>query len=381
MQSLKSLYRICLAKVTAPSLIGRAGGESVLFLVALFFFASCKKEMVIPRASGRPYEVMVVMSDQAWQAKEGRALFTVLDTDIPGLPQPERSFHISQVDPKRFDQILNIFRNIIIVDINKSIYTKTTMKFTRDKYAMEQIVLTIQSPSANDFADFCFDHGQDIIDFLTKMEMNRLIKELKDKYSKKTAELAKEIFDCEFHAPEEIKSYKKGENFFWTSSNGASALVNICMYSYPYEGPETFNKQYVLAKRDSVMAVNIPGTLPSMHMATDTLCTTVKPIVVHNQYALEARGLWYMENDGMGGPFVSHSRVDTTRNLVIVVEGFVFAPEKMKRGLMRRLEGSLYTLNLPDEQTSPIITTMEEVAVTAEDRRKAREKTPSSLPL
>ena len=375
MQSLKSLYRICLAKVTAPSLIGRAGGESVLFLVALFFFASCKKEMVIPRASGRPYEVMVVMSDQAWQAKEGRALFTVLDTDIPGLPQPERSFHISQVDPKRFDQILNIFRNIIIVDINKSIYTKTTMKFTRDKYAMEQIVLTIQSPSANDFADFCFDHGQDIIDFLTKMEMNRLIKELKDKYSKKTAELAKEIFDCEFHAPEEIKSYKKGENFFWTSSNGASALVNICMYSYPYEGPETFNKQYVLAKRDSVMAVNIPGTLPSMHMATDTLCTTVKPIVVHNQYALEARGLWYMENDGMGGPFVSPSRVDTTRNLVIVVEGFVFAPEKMKRGLMRRLEGSLYTLNLPDEQTSPIITTMEEVAVTAEDRRKAREKT------
>ncbi len=362
-------------KVTTPSLIGRAGGESVLFFLLLtFLLYSCKKEMVIPRASGRPYEVMVVIPDQDWQAKQGRALFAVLDTDIPGLPQPERSFHISQVDPKRFDQILNIFRNIIIVDINKQIYSKTTMKFTRDKYAMEQIVLTIQSPSADDFADFCFDHGQDIIDFLTKMEMNRLIKELKDKYSKKTAELAKEIFDCELHAPEEIKSYKKGENFFWTSSNGASALVNICMYSYPYEGPETFNKQYVLAKRDSVMAVNIPGTLPSMHMATDTMCTFVKPIVVHNQYALEARGLWYMENDGMGGPFVSHSRVDTTRNLVIVVEGFVFAPEKMKRGLMRRLEGSLYTLNLPDEQTSPIVTTMEEVAVTAEDRRKARER-------
>lgn len=347
-----------------------------LFILLLFtsFFASCKKEMVIPRASGRPYEVMVVMNDWEWEAKQGRALFAVLDTDIPGLPQPERSFHISQVDPKRFDSILNIFRNIILVDINKQLYTKTSMKFTRDKYAMEQIVLTIQSPSADDFADFCFDHGQDIIDFLTKMEMNRLVKELKGKYSKKTAELAKEIFDCEFHAPEEIKSYKKGENFFWTSSNGSSGMVNICMYSYPYEGPQTFNKQYVLAKRDSVMAVNIPGTLPTMHMATDTLCTTVKPIMVHNQYALEARGLWYMENDGMGGPFVSHSRVDTTRNIVIVVEGFVFAPEKMKRGLMRRLEGSLYTLNLPDEKTTAIVTNMEEVAVTAEDRKKARQK-------
>lgn len=336
---------------------------SLLFIISLVTTSGCTKDMVVPHASGRPYEVMVVMGDKEWQAKQGRALFAVLDTDIPGLPQPERSFHISQVDPAHFDQILNIFRNIIIVEINKQLYTKTSMKFTRDKYATDQIVLTIQSPTPEEFADFCFDHGQEIIDFLTKMEMNRLIKELHGKYSKKTAELAHELFDCEFYAPDEIQSYKKGKDFFWTSSNGASGMVNICMYSYPYEGPETFNKQYVLAKRDSVMAVNIPGTLPSMHMATDTLCTFVKPIVVHNQYAMEARGLWYMENDGMGGPFVSHSRVDTTRNIVIVVEGFVFAPEKMKRGLMRRLEGSLYTLNLPDEKMSPIVTTMEEVTV------------------
>ena len=363
-----------LHKYILPSLQGRGRGVGLLLLLPLLLLSSCKKQFVLPRASGRPYEVMVVMGDREWEAKQGRALFTVLDTDIPGLPQPERSFHISQVDPKHFDQVLNIFRNVILVDINRQLYTKTSMKFTRDKYAIDQIVLTIQSPTADEFADFCEAHGQDIIDFLTKMEMNRLVKELKDKYSKVTADLAKELFDCELHVPDEIKSYKRGQDFFWTSSNSASAMVNICMYSYPYEGPQTFTKQYVLHKRDSVMASNIPGTLPTMHMATDTLCTMVKPIVVHDQYALEARGLWYMENDGMGGPFVSHSRVDTTRNLVIVVEGFVFAPEKMKRGLMRRLEGSLYTLNLPDEQTSPIVTTMEEVAVTAEDRRAARKK-------
>ena len=57
-----------------------------------------------------------------------------------------------------------------------------------------------------------------------------------------------------------------------------------------------------------------------------------------------------MKDDCMGGPFVSHSRVDTEANKVLVVEGFVYAPEKMKRGLMRRLEGSLYTLMLPEEQ-------------------------------
>ena len=63
-----------------------------------------------------------------------------------------------------------------------------------------------------------------------------------------------------------------------------------------------------------------------------------------------------MKDDCMGGPFVSHSRIDTETNRVVVVEGFVYAPEKMKRGLIRRLEGSLYTLQLPQEQYSLIDT-------------------------
>ena len=93
-----------------------------------------------PSSSGRPYEVLVVVGDSLWQRPAGRALFDVLDTDIPGLPQPERSFRISQTDPQRFNQVLNIFRNIIKVDIAPNQYTQTKMKFTRDVYAQPQVV-------------------------------------------------------------------------------------------------------------------------------------------------------------------------------------------------------------------------------------------------
>ena len=62
---------------------------------------------------------------------------------------------------------------------------------------------------------------------------------------------------------------------------------------------------------------------------------------------MEARGLWEMTTEAMGGPFVSHSRIDTVNNRIIVVEGFVFAPDKMKRTMIRRLEAALYTLELP----------------------------------
>lgn len=333
--------------------------------LTLFILASCEGELVKPAASGRPYEMMVVVDDSLWQRPAGRALFDVLDTDIPGLPQPERSFRISQTDPERFNQILNIFRNIIIVDINDKEYTQTKMRFSRDVYARSQVILRIQSPNEQEFATFVEHNTDRIIDFFVRIEMNRLGKQLKQKHSKLVADLAKEMFDCEFWAPDEIKSYKKGKNFFWTSSNSATAMVNICMYAYPYEGPHTFNKQYVLAKRDSFMKANIPGSMPDMYMATDTASTFVKPITVKHQYALETRGLWQMENDGMGGPFVSHSRVDTVNNRVIVVEGFVFAPEKMKRGLIRRLEGALYTLNLPKEKEEELELNIPEVEITA----------------
>lgn len=335
----------------------------VLFstLCAICFLSSCKDgKFIVPQASGRPYEVLVVMDAQSWEAPEGRALFDVLDTDIPGLPQPERSFHISQVSPKDFNRTLHIFRNIIEVNIDPTQFTTTRMKFSRNVYAEGQVILRINSNSKENFTQYVTEHRQDIIDFFTKMEINRLCVDLRTKYSKLTYDLAKEIFGCELRAPEELKNYKKGKDFFWTSNNAPTGMVSLCMYSYPYEGPETFNKKYILHKRDSVMQANIPGSEPDMYMQTDTAFTDIKPIVVHHKYAMEARGLWYMRNDGMGGPFVSHSRVDTENNRVVVVEGFVFAPEKMKRGLMRRMEGSLYMLLLPEEQPSEVETALEE---------------------
>ena len=332
----------------------------VSLFLGLLLLSSCTKEQLIPQASGRPYEVLVVIDEQTWNEPSGRALFDILDTDVPCLPQSERSFHITQIQPKDLNANFSIFRNIIQVNIDPTQYSRTGMRFTRNKYANDQIVLSINSPSKDDFQQFCVDHKQDVIDFLTRTEMNRLIKELEKKYSKVTYDLAWQIFTCRLHAPKELTSYKKGEQFFWTSNNTASGLENICMYSYPYEGPETFNKEYMTAKRDSVMKVNLPGEKPGMYMKTDSLCTIIKAINVHGGYAMEMRGLWYMEHDAMGGPFVSHSRVDTETNRVIVVEGFVYAPEKMKRGLIRRLEGSLYTLQLPQEQYTTLDTGIEE---------------------
>ena len=60
-------------------------------LLTVLLTTGCTKEALLPKASGRPYEVLVVMDRQMWEAPAGRALFDVLDTNVPGLPQDERS--------------------------------------------------------------------------------------------------------------------------------------------------------------------------------------------------------------------------------------------------------------------------------------------------
>ena len=95
------------------------------------------------------------------------------------------------------------------------------------------------------------------------------------------------------------------------------------------------------------MKANIPGALRGMYMTTDRSTVTTRPIAVQGCFAYEARGLWRVEGDCMGGPFVSHARVDTLHGRVVVAEAFVYSPGTPKRDLVRQLEASLYTLRLP----------------------------------
>lgn len=309
------------------------------------------KSLFTPVSSGRPYEMLVVIDKAMWERPAGRALFNVLDTDVPGLPQPERSFRISNVGPENFGRGFRIFRNIIEVDI-QPIYTQPKIKYSRDSYASPQMIMTIQAPDEESFAEFVTKHRQVIVDFFTKSEMNRQINLLKKEHSEVVSAKVGSMFGCDVWVPADMERYKQGEDFLWASNdrNTSDVSVNFVIYSYPYTDKNTFTKDFFVHKRDSVMKINIPGSKEGQYIATDAEHMDVKNISVKGDYAFEARGLWYMENDMMGGPFVSHARVDRPNGRVVVVEAFVYAPEKKKRDLMRQIEASLYTLKLPQEQ-------------------------------
>ena len=102
-------------------------------------------------------------------------------------------------------------------------------------------------------------------------------------------------------------------------------------------------------------------------MTTQRDYVYVQDATVHGRYAQVARGLWRVQGDRMGGPFVSHSRVDELNGRVIVAEAFVYAPESLKRDLMRRMEAALYTLQLPEEkEVNKLTYNLEEIVIEPE---------------
>lgn len=326
-----------------------------------------KKSIMMPNASGLPYEMLVVMDDEQWERPLGRAVFEVLDSDVPGLPQSERSFRITRVDPSGMkSNMFRIMRNIIKVDIQK-IYTQPKFKFARDVYSYPQMVMTLQAPDEASLAQYVKENAQSILDFFTKSEMNREINNLREKHNPIVSQLAQELLDVDVWVPYEVNKYKKGKDFLWASTNTGKKDMSIVLYSYPYTDRNTFTLEYFLNKRDSVMKVNIPGGPEGSYMATQRDYVYVKDATVHGKYAQVARGLWRVQGDRMGGPFVSHSRVDEVNGRVIVAEAFVYAPESLKRDLIRRMEAALYTVQLPqEEEVNSLAYSLEEIIIEPE---------------
>jgi hypothetical protein len=51
----------------------------------------------------------------------------------------------------------------------------------------------------------------------------------------------------------------------------------------------------------------------------------------------------------MGGPFVSYTLVDKKNNMVIALDGYVYAPNKNKADLLRQVQSILLSFEFVDK--------------------------------
>ncbi|MDR0743613.1 MAG: DUF4837 family protein [Tannerella sp.] len=323
------------------------------FLSLIAGFTGCNSGSSVTRATGIAYEVVVVMDKATWDGTTGSAVKEELTSPVPYLPQAESSMRITYVRPDQFDGLLRYVRNILIVNINKSLYTKVSALKEADKWAKGQAVVYLNAPDEEAVETFLTENPRILVEYYTKEEMKRTRDFLYKTYSPIVMEKANAKFDITLNAPSDITSFKDSMDCLWFSNNAVNGRMDLLIYSFPFVDKNTFTLDYLVAKRDSVAKYMLPGAFPGSYMSTEKRVVDYSATTLHGKYCGVLRGLWRMEGgDMMGGPFVSYARVDEKNKRVIVTEGFVYEPQKEKKSYIRRLEAALQTTRFSGEQES-----------------------------
>lgn len=298
----------------------------------------CGERGLKPNSGGDPYEVLLVTSDTAVR----RVMDAVLEHPVPALPQNERWFSVSHVEGKVPGIATSYARCIVMVHTDSALHGRTKIRYQRDVNARHQLMVSISAPSVEILESDMNQWGARLRQLLDRFELNTEADGLQRRNNAAAVKAVKDMFGWRILVPQDLTAMKIGERFLWLSDNRAESSTNICVYSYP---GISLDAERNLTMRDSVMGANIPGEQPFMHMATERHVPVQQRLAKERgRVMLISRGLWQMEGDAMGGPFVSVAMVDSVKGMTIVAEGFVFAPGKPKRNNMKRLEAALLTL-------------------------------------
>ncbi|MDR0395295.1 MAG: DUF4837 family protein [Tannerella sp.] len=341
--------------------------KPIIFITLLTLIAGitgCNSGSSITRATGIAYEIIVVADNAIWDGAAGFAVKEDLTSPVPYLPQAESSMKITYVRPDLFDGIFKYVRNILIVHVDRNMYTKVSMPKESDKWARGQSVVYLNAPDEDAINAFLAENPRILVNHYTKEEMKRTRDFLYKTYSPVVMEKVKNRFGITLNAPSDITSFKDSTDCLWFSNNAVTGRMDLLIYSFPFVDKNTFTLDYLVAKRDSFTKKMLPGAFPGSYMSTEKRVVDYSAITLRGKYCGVLRGLWRMEGgDMMGGPFVSYARVDEKNQRVIVTEGFVYEPQKEKKNYIRRLEAALLTTRFADEQASEQAENTEEVVV------------------
>ena len=322
-------------------------GVALALLVSVFV-SSCggQKESNPFGATGAPSSLVVVLPDSLFNPSVKDSVRAAFASPVFVLPQVEPMQDLLFTPESKFTSMFSAMRNILMVTVDPALYTRPSVNVVRDHFATGQVILHARSESLESLYTLLRVRGKQLSKFLYKEEIKRWGDILEGTYSSKFAKVVEDsIGGVTMNVPAEMDYIETGKDFVWTSNMDQRKRMDIVVYTFPYRDKNTFTVDYLIHKRDSVMAANVKGQYEGSYMSTEK---GVKPsfdgFEDRGAYTVEVRGLWVMEGDMMGGPFVMHAVVDSGGKRVVVCEAFVYAPGEKKRNLLLYPEAALWTL-------------------------------------
>lgn len=313
-------------------------------LTSLALFAGCKNtKVLLPNVSGKAGEVIVVMDKDNWEGDLGEQTRELLAAQVPYLAQSEPLFSLTNVAPTGFNKLFRVHRNVVIFQIDPQLDT-TGVFYRRDLWSAPQCVVQLSAYDAEGAQALLKKSGWAVARYIEQCERDRIIENAYRYEQHSLAQKVSEVFGGCMHFPNGYKLRKATEDFIWIADDKQYVYQDVLIYKYPAEESHPFTADNIISHRDEILRANVPGMFEGTYMTTSAYFT---PMVEYLKYRgrdlVQTRGMWEVENDYMGGPFVSHSFYSRDGSEIIVLEAFVYAPRFDKRHYLRQVESLLYS--------------------------------------
>jgi hypothetical protein len=344
---------------------------SALFLLASIGFSSCFADELEPMkaAHGRIDNILVVAQPQLWNSEVGDSFKVYFEGLFPITPQPESMYDVRFLQFEEFDKYQKLHRTILFL-ADLSDHNDETTKLVekvlgeeglkraksdpqyriavhQDRWAKGQLVIYWFAPDKKALAESVTLHYKNVMQNIQKHDDKKLTEMLYNLGINQEAGAAiKQQYNVEMSIPIDYTLAVRDSNAIWLRFETNKISSNVFLYSLP-EGT-VLSPDNLRATRNSITQKYFTTEADSSYMQIDDRFLPVfyQSMQFAKSNALQARGIWAMVNDFMGGSFITYLIEDKKNKRVLLLDAFIHAPGQQKRIELRRLDLILSTLKI-----------------------------------
>lgn len=316
----------------------------LLLIAAAFSLLGCSRsKALLPSVSGKAGEVIVVIDKSNWESSLGNEVRGLLACECPWLPTKEPLYSLVNVAPGGFTDLFKVHRNIVIMNINPQ-GARQEVLFKHDVWSSPQCVIQVNAADSESAIALIGENGPKIVAAIEQAERDRVIHNSILYEERNLAPQVSEIFGGSPHFPMGYSLKKKTSDFVWIADEKQFTTQGIFVYRYPAGEEGEFSLAKIIAHRNDILKRNVPGMFENTYMTTGAVpAPSMEFLKFRKRDFVQVRGWWEVENDYMGGPFVSQSFYSLDGKYIIVAEAFVYAPKYDKRQYLRQVESIIYS--------------------------------------
>jgi len=320
-------------------------------------------------------DIVVISNNSLWQTALKDTFEYYFESPFLILPQPEAIFRVKHFS---YNEVLEkplrkkFLTMLVLADMSDSSSPEARMvlkdlgeervnnlltspdagyAIAKNKWVNNQLIIYLVGDSQEDLERTIAAKFPAIAAKVRQHDRTKINKRVfYNRTNKGAMKLIKDTFDINIKIPADfIASAVKSKEIIWVRKETNKTSSSLIISRIPYKSQKQLSpdslKHYVNAIGKKYIASQIEGSymvindhdLPLIHNTAD----------FEGHSVTEIRGIWELENDYMGGPFIAYLAPNPNRkDELILFLGFIYAPQKKKKPYVEDMEEIIRTVDL-----------------------------------